>query len=83
MVAAATLQEPPSTCDIANSLARGWKVTEERATRAINAALVLCADHELNVSAFAGQTATLSFSGSEDVSLQTSFVVDDTAVTAS
>ena len=36
-----------------------------------------------NVSSFAGQTVTLSFSGSEDVSLQTSFVVDDTALTAS
>jgi hypothetical protein len=36
-----------------------------------------------NVSSFAGQTATLSFSGTEDVSLQTSFVLDDTALTAS
>jgi serine protease len=36
-----------------------------------------------NVSSFAGQTATLSFTGTEDVSLQTSFVLDDTAVTAS
>jgi Putative Ig domain len=36
-----------------------------------------------NVSSFAGQTVTLKFSGSEDVSLQTSFVVDDTALTAS
>jgi hypothetical protein len=36
-----------------------------------------------NVSSFAGQTVSLSFSGTEDVSLQTSFVVDDTALTAS
>ncbi|HZC53354.1 MAG TPA: hypothetical protein VE441_12765, partial [Mycobacterium sp.] len=36
-----------------------------------------------NVSSFAGQTATLSYTGTEDVSLQTSFVLDDTAVTAS
>jgi serine protease len=36
-----------------------------------------------NVSSFAGQTVTLKFTGTEDVSLQTSFVVDDTAVTAS
>jgi hypothetical protein len=36
-----------------------------------------------NVSAFAGQTVTISFSGSEDVSLQTSFVLDDTALTVS
>jgi len=36
-----------------------------------------------NVSSFAGQTVTLSFSGTEDSSLQTSFVVDDVAVNAS
>jgi hypothetical protein len=36
-----------------------------------------------NLSAFAGQTVTISFSGTEDSSLQTSFVVDDTAVTVS
>ena len=35
-----------------------------------------------NVGSFAGQTVTVSFSGSEDSSLQTSFVVDDTAVNA-
>ena len=33
-----------------------------------------------NVSAFAGQTVTLKFTGTEDSSLQTSFVVDDTAL---
>ncbi|MDQ6614328.1 MAG: S53 family peptidase [Actinomycetota bacterium] len=36
----------------------------------------------LNVAPFAGQTVTLSFTGTEDSSLQTSFVVDDTALTA-
>ncbi len=36
-----------------------------------------------NVSSLAGQTVTISFSGSEDSSLQTSFVVDDTALTLS
>ncbi|ASW55449.1 M4 family metallopeptidase [Plantactinospora sp. KBS50] len=36
-----------------------------------------------NVSSLAGQTVTISFSGTEDVSLQTSFVVDDTALTLS
>jgi hypothetical protein len=34
-----------------------------------------------DVSGFAGQTATLTFRGVEDGSLQTSFVVDDTALT--
>ena len=34
-----------------------------------------------NLSSFAGQTVTLKFTAVEDVSLQTSFVVDDTAIT--
>jgi hypothetical protein len=34
-----------------------------------------------NVASFAGQTVTLTFTGTEDNSLQTSFVVDDTALT--
>ena len=36
-----------------------------------------------NVSSFAGQTVTVTLTGTEDVSLQTSFVVDDTALTVS
>jgi Putative Ig domain len=36
-----------------------------------------------SISAYAGQTVTLKFTGVEDVSLQTSFVVDDTAVNVS
>ena len=36
-----------------------------------------------DVSALAGTTATISFSGVEDSSLQTSFVVDDTALALS
>ncbi|MGW2608842.1 M4 family metallopeptidase [Streptomyces mirabilis] len=36
-----------------------------------------------DLSSFAGTTVTLKFSGVEDSSLQTSFVVDDTAVTTS
>jgi serine protease len=41
------------------------------------------ASHSFNVSSFAGQTVTLTFTGTEDTSLQTSFVLDDTAVTTS
>jgi hypothetical protein len=37
----------------------------------------------LNVAAFAGSTVTLTFTGTEDSSLQTSFVIDDTALTVS
>ena len=36
-----------------------------------------------NVSSFAGQTVTVNFTGTEDSSLQTSFVIDDTALTLS
>jgi len=36
-----------------------------------------------NVSSFAGQTVTISFTGTEDSSLQTSFVIDDTALNLS
>ena len=39
--------------------------------------------HTVDLSAFAGQTVTLNFTGTEDSSLQTSFVVDDVSVTAS
>ena len=34
-----------------------------------------------NVSSFAGRTVTLRFTGTEDSSLATSFVIDDTALT--
>ncbi|WP_424710465.1 putative Ig domain-containing protein [Kitasatospora acidiphila] len=36
-----------------------------------------------NLSSFAGQSVTLKFTGTEDASLQTSFVIDDTALNAS
>ncbi|MEV5720565.1 putative Ig domain-containing protein [Amycolatopsis mediterranei] len=39
--------------------------------------------HTADVSAFAGQTVTLTFTGTEDSSLQTSFCLDDTALTVS
>jgi hypothetical protein len=39
--------------------------------------------HSFDVSAFAGQTVTLTFRGAEDSSLQTSFVLDDAALTTS
>jgi len=41
------------------------------------------AQKSFNVSALAGQTVTISFSGTEDSSLQTSFVIDDTALNVS
>ncbi|MFH8384657.1 putative Ig domain-containing protein [Kitasatospora sp. NPDC018058] len=37
--------------------------------------------HSFNLSGYAGQTVTLKFTGAEDYTKQTSFVLDDTAVT--
>jgi hypothetical protein len=39
--------------------------------------------HSFSVSGFTGQTVTLTFKGVEDSSLQTSFVIDDTALNVS
>jgi hypothetical protein len=39
--------------------------------------------HSFSLSSYAGQSITLKFTGSEDSSLQTSFVIDDTALNAS
>ena len=36
--------------------------------------------HSVDLSSYAGQTVTLKFTGSEDSSLQTSFVIDDTSL---
>jgi subtilase family serine protease len=39
--------------------------------------------HSYNVGTYAGQTVTVKFTGTEDSSLQTSFVIDDTALNVS
>jgi len=39
--------------------------------------------HTFSLATYAGQTVTLKFTGTEDVSLQTSFVLDDITVTVS
>jgi hypothetical protein len=41
------------------------------------------AQKSFNLAAFAGQTVTIKFTGTEDSSLQTSFVIDDTALNVS
>ena len=41
------------------------------------------AQHSFSLVSFIGQTVTLKFTGSEDSSLQTSFVVDDNALNVS
>ena len=39
--------------------------------------------HTFDLSAYAGQTITVKFTGTEDYTKQTSFVLDDTALTVS
>ena len=39
--------------------------------------------HSFSLAAYAGQTVTVKFTGSEDYEKQTSFVIDDTALNAS
>jgi hypothetical protein len=41
------------------------------------------AQRTFSLSAYAGQTVTLKFTGSEDFEKQTSFVIDDTAINVS
>jgi citrate synthase len=53
LTAAATLQTAQTSQPIAARLAQGWRVRARAAVRLLDLALILCADHELNVSAFA------------------------------
>lgn len=45
----------PQCAPVHEQLARNWKPRDRRFTHLVRAALVLCADHELNVSAFAAR----------------------------
>ena len=53
LTAAATRQTAHTSQPIAAQLAKGWNVRTRAARRLLDLALILCADHELNVSAFA------------------------------
>jgi citrate synthase len=68
LVAAATLREPRGR-PIADQLANAWKTRHERAIEMLNTSLVLCADHELNVSAFAVRVAASAGSSPYDAVL--------------
>jgi citrate synthase len=52
VLAAVATGRPPESPALADTLARCWCPGDERAAALINAALILCADHELNVSSF-------------------------------
>jgi citrate synthase len=67
LTAAATLQTAPRSQSIAARLASGWKLRTRAACRLIDLALILCADHELNVSAFAVRVVASTGSSPYDV----------------
>lgn len=52
LMAAIVAQGNFSAEPIAEQLRKAWKVAHTQATHLLNAALILCADHELNASAF-------------------------------
>ena len=52
LLAAAVVAAKPSAAPLHQVLARGWQLDEKHGADLIRAALVLIADHELNVSAF-------------------------------
>jgi citrate synthase len=67
LTAAATLQTARASQPIAAQLASGWKLRTRAARCLIDRALILCADHELNVSAFAVRVVASTGSSPYDV----------------
>ncbi len=57
LAASALLMQPPSAAPLHRQIAEAWEVHDERAIELIRATLVLCADHELNTSAYAVRCA--------------------------
>ncbi|KZL20623.1 2-methylcitrate synthase [Pseudovibrio axinellae] len=57
LAASALLLQPPSSEPMHRQIARAWGVKNEKAIDLIRATLVLCADHELNTSAYAVRCA--------------------------
>jgi citrate synthase len=59
----------PAATTIACILQRGWAPQNQAATTILNAALILCADHELNVSSFTARCAASAGATPYDVVL--------------
>ena len=66
MAAVASGQSAPGA-DLAGTLQAGWVPANAAAVELLRSALILCADHELNVSAFAARTAASAGSTLYDV----------------
>src|SRR4029453_17413035 len=67
LTAAVSLKSDDASSSIAARLARGWNVRQRRECRLLEMALILCADHELNVSAFAARVVASTGSSPYDV----------------
>jgi citrate synthase len=67
LAAATTLQPIEKPSSIAAALAAGWQVRTRQGRRLLDMALILCADHELNVSAFAARVVASTGSSPYDV----------------
>ena len=67
IVAAATGRVPTPGRSLSQALATGWRVRHPAAPRLLDAALILCADHELNVSAFTARVVASAHSTPYDV----------------
>ena len=57
LMAAAAAGNQAGMNGTAHTLAEGWGIPDETSVRLLNAALILCADHELNISSFAARVA--------------------------
>lgn len=57
LITAAVTMQPVRVERIAVQLQRAWRADDARIERLIEAALILCADHELNASSFAARVA--------------------------
>ncbi len=55
LMAAVVAQNHDTTMPIAQTLQHRWRAKDEQTVPLLNAALILCADHELNASAFAAR----------------------------
>jgi citrate synthase len=67
LTAAVTLKSDDVSSSTAARLARGWNLRQRRECGLLEMALILCADHELNVSAFAARVAASTGSSPYDV----------------
>jgi citrate synthase len=67
LAAAATGRDSNRAANVADALVDGWHVRHRSGRRLLDMALILCADHELNVSAFTARVVASARSSPYDV----------------